>query len=79
MVSPSPTCVSPFLSLVSARSIDLTRPLDEESMKKEAVPYYTVSMQRKATAVVRSVNSAKAPAERSAKVGSFTPVADGSR
>jgi hypothetical protein len=42
----------PQLFPVSARSIDLTRPLDEGSMKKEALPYYTVSMQRKATAVV---------------------------
>jgi hypothetical protein len=42
----------PQLFPVSARSIDLTKPLDEGSMKKEALPYYTVSMQRKATAVV---------------------------
>lgn len=37
---------------VSARSIDLTNPLEESAMKKEAAPYYAVSMQRKATAVV---------------------------
>jgi hypothetical protein len=37
---------------VSARSIDLTKPLEEAAMKKELVPYYAVSMQRKATAVV---------------------------
>jgi hypothetical protein len=42
----------PQLFPVSARAIDLTRPLEESSMKKEAAPYYTVSMQRKATAVV---------------------------
>jgi hypothetical protein len=42
----------PQLFPVSARSIDLTRPVDEAAMKKELVPYYTVSMQRKATAVV---------------------------
>lgn len=37
---------------VSARSIDLTKPLEESAMRKEAAPYYAVSMQRKATAVV---------------------------
>jgi hypothetical protein len=37
---------------VSARGIDLAKPLEESAMKKEAVPYYAVSMQRKATAVV---------------------------
>ncbi|HEY7117390.1 MAG TPA: hypothetical protein VH475_12435, partial [Tepidisphaeraceae bacterium] len=37
---------------VSARSIDLIKPVDEASMKAQIVPYYTVSMQRKATAVV---------------------------
>ena len=42
----------PQLFPVSARSIDLVKPMDESAMKKEAVPYYTVSMQRKATAVV---------------------------
>lgn len=42
----------PQLFPVSARAIDLTKPLEESAMKKEAAPYYTVSMQRKATAVV---------------------------
>jgi hypothetical protein len=42
----------PNLFPVSARSIDLVHPVDESSMKPAAVPYYTVSMQRKATAVV---------------------------
>jgi hypothetical protein len=37
---------------VSARSIDLTHPADEASMRAELVPYYTMSMQRKALAVV---------------------------
>jgi hypothetical protein len=37
---------------VSARSVDLAHPLDEASMKPAIVPYYKVSMQRKATAVV---------------------------
>jgi hypothetical protein len=37
---------------VSARSIDLTRPSDEASMRAELVPYYTMSMQRKSLAVV---------------------------
>jgi hypothetical protein len=37
---------------VSARSVDLSKPLDEASMKKEYAPYYAISMQRKATAVV---------------------------
>jgi hypothetical protein len=42
----------PNLFPVSARSIDLVHPLEESAMKPVAVPYYTVSMQRKATAVV---------------------------
>jgi len=42
----------PNLFPVSARSIDLVKPVDEASMKAQLVPYYTVSMQRKATAVV---------------------------
>jgi hypothetical protein len=42
----------PNLFPVSARSVDLAHPLDEASMKATVVPYYTVSMQRKATAVV---------------------------
>ncbi|MDB5323127.1 MAG: hypothetical protein JWN40_4758 [Phycisphaerales bacterium] len=42
----------PNLFPVSARSVDLAHPLDEASMKASVVPYYTVSMQRKATAVV---------------------------
>jgi hypothetical protein len=37
---------------VSARSVDLAHPLEESAMKAAIVPYYTVSMQRKATAVV---------------------------
>jgi hypothetical protein len=37
---------------VSARSIDLTKPTDEASMRAELVPYYTMSMQRKSLAVV---------------------------
>jgi hypothetical protein len=37
---------------VSARSIDLTHPADEASMRAELAPYYTMSMQRKALAVV---------------------------
>ena len=37
---------------VSARSIDLLRPADEASMRPQLVPFYTMSMQRKALAVV---------------------------
>ena len=37
---------------MSARAIDLVNPLEESQMKKEATPYYAVSMQCKATAVV---------------------------
>jgi hypothetical protein len=42
----------PNLFPVSARTIDLVHPLEESQMKPIAVPYYAVSMQRKATAVV---------------------------
>src|SRR5258706_4102048 len=42
----------PNLFPVSARSVDLAHPLDEASMKASVVPYHTVSVQRKATAVV---------------------------
>src|SRR5205823_4342090 len=42
----------PNLFPVSARSVDLAHPLEESAMKASVVPYYTVSMQRKATAVV---------------------------
>jgi hypothetical protein len=37
---------------VSARSIDLTKPTDEASMRRELVPFYTQSMNRKSLAVV---------------------------
>jgi hypothetical protein len=42
----------PNLFPVSARSVDLVKPMDEASIKPAMVPYYAVSMQRKATAVV---------------------------
>jgi hypothetical protein len=37
---------------VGARSIDLTRPADEATMRPGAAPYYTQAMRRKAVAVV---------------------------